>query len=63
MEEKIEQFKKHVLGSIYHELDQKDFELTLDLTVKGETLSIPLHADLYQNLERLLDEELEEMKR
>ncbi|MDD9309818.1 hypothetical protein PUS82_00535 [Cytobacillus firmus] len=62
MKEKIEQFKKQVLENIYHELDQKEFELTLDITVNGKTLSLPLHADLYQNLERLLDEELEDMK-
>lgn len=61
---KIEQFIKHMNLTVNDLLDDLDAGKDLDkydltITWGGKSLQIPMHADLYSELEALLKRELE----
>lgn len=65
-ETKILNFMDHLQKSIFQMLDERETNIEynekydLKISFNGETLSLPLHADLYERVTSLLKEEMEE---
>jgi hypothetical protein len=60
----LEDAMPEVLHELMDQIDTGDYTENFDLKIEwnGQTLQLPMHADLYSRLERLLQEEVEENK-
>lgn len=59
-------FKQHMEATVNTFLDQLESGETIDnfdlvITLKGESITLPFHADLYCNLESLINDELKDL--
>jgi len=64
--EQVEEFKttlKTVVDEMMNELDSSQSDLKkydIVITVKGNSLTIPMNADSYSRLERMIEEEVQD---